>query len=172
LLAQDPDTICECSAGAQIMQNLNYRITGRITTSGISSFQRYLSYPAPLISENATEAFLPRRSDLYSCWLLELGGRFWRTRFYPGELMLASVANNQDEREARDRVMARYPATAKGRLLGLKAFADEYIPALREGKGLAHIGSEFSGEPSRRSPSSEDHPRGSVEHHSRSLIAP
>lgn len=171
LLSQDPDTICECSAGSQIMQNINYRITGRITSSGINSFQRYLGYPANIISQNATEAFLPRSSDLYSCWLLELGGRFWRTRFYPGELMLASVANNQDEREARDRVMAHYPPTSKGRLLGLKAFADEYIPALREGKGFSHIGQGLSAATSRQLQQHEDHLNDAVERHQRSLIA-
>ena len=171
LLSQDPDTICECSAGSQIMQNINYRITGRITSSGINSFQRYLGYPPNIISQNATEAFLPRSSELYSCWLLELGGRFWRTRFYPGELMLASVANNQDEREARDRIMTHYPLTPKGRLLGLKAFADEYIPALREGKGFSHIGQGLSAVPSGRSPQQEDYSSDPVEHDQRSLIA-
>ena len=144
LLSQDPDTICDCATGSQIMQNMTYRITGRITSTGVTSFQRYLGYPAQIISQNATEAFLPRISDLYSCWLVETGGRFWRTRFYPGEMMLASVANNQNEREARSRVMAQYPPTAKGRLLGLKAFADAYILALKENKGFQHIGQDVS----------------------------
>jgi hypothetical protein len=144
LLSQDPDTICDCATGSQIMQNMTYRITGRITSTGVTSFQRYLGYPAQIISQNATEAFLPRISDLYSCWLVETGGRFWRSRFYPGEMMLASVANNQNEREARSRVMAQYPPTAKGRLLGLKAFADAYILALKENKGFQHIGQDVS----------------------------
>jgi hypothetical protein len=147
LLSQDPDTICECSTGAQIMQNMTYRITGRITSSGIASFQQYLGYPVNIISQNATEAFLPRTSDLYSCWLVETGGRFWRTRFYPGEMMLASVANNHDEREARERVMAQYPDTAKGNLLGLRAFTDAYIPALKENRGFKHIGKEIDQTP-------------------------
>jgi hypothetical protein len=144
LLSQDPDTICECSTGSQIMQNMTYRITGRITSTGVTSFQRYLGYPADIISQNATEAFLPRISDLYSCWLVETGGRFWRTRFYPGEMMLASVANNQDEREARARVMAQYPPTLKGRLLGLKTFTQAYISAVKENKGCKHIGQDLS----------------------------
>ena len=85
--------------------------------------------------------------------------------------MLASVANNQDEREARDRVMAHYSLTSKGRLLGLKAFADEYIPALREGKGFSHIGQGLSVEKSGRSPQQEDYPSDPVEQDQRSLIA-
>jgi hypothetical protein len=142
LLSQDPDAICQCATGSQIMQNMVYRITGRITAAGVTSFQRYLGYEPNIISHNATEAFLPKASDLYSCWLLEKGGRFWRTRFYPGEMMLASIANNQNEKSARDRIMARYPRTLKGMLSGLKHFTEEYISAVKEGKGFEHIGRE------------------------------
>jgi hypothetical protein len=142
LLSQDPDTISQCATGSQIMQNMVYRITGRITANGVASFQRHLGYDPNIISRNATEAFLPRAADLYSCWLIERGGRFWRTRFYPGEMMLASIANNQNEREARDRIMAKYPPTLKGQLQGLKHFTQEYILAVKEGKGFSHIGQE------------------------------
>ena len=55
-------------------------------------------------------------------------------------MMLASIANNQNEREARDRIMAKYPPTLKGKLQGLKHFTQEYIPAVKEGKGFSHIG--------------------------------
>lgn len=50
--------------------------------------------------------------------------------------MLASVANNQNEKDARDRVMAQYPSTLKGQLQGLKHFTQEYIAAVKEGKGF------------------------------------
>lgn len=39
--------------------------------------------------------------------------------------------------------MAQYPDTAKGNLLGLRAFTDAYIPALKENKGFKHIGQEI-----------------------------
>lgn len=95
LLSQDIDSICDCSAGAMIMQNMVYRITGRLTSNGATSWVKRLGYPAEIISQNATEAFLPRAADLYSNWLIEKGGRFWQSRYYPGEMILASVANNQ-----------------------------------------------------------------------------
>ncbi|MGL4619108.1 MAG: hypothetical protein ACRCZS_08625 [Chroococcidiopsis sp.] len=122
------------------MQNLNYRLTGCITSAAALSFQKLLGYDPAIISQNATESFLPRRSDLFSYWLIEKDGRFWKTRFYPGEMMLASVANNQDEQMARNRVMAKYPDTALGRLQGLAEFTQAYIPALKEGTGLKQIG--------------------------------
>lgn len=155
LLSQDFDAICECSAGAQIMQNMVYKITGRITNTGVVAAQKYLGYDPRLISQNATEAFLPRVSDLYSCWLVEKGGRFWRTRFYPAEMMLASVANNLQEKEARDRLFAQYPSTLKGRLQALKQFTQDYVAALKDGKGFDSIGrsdSETASSPSASTP--------------------
>lgn len=142
LLSQDIDTIAECATGSQIMQNMVYRITGRVTSDSVYSFKKYLGYDPSVISQNASEAFLPKTSQLYSCWLVETGGRFWRTRFYPAEMLLASVANEQSEKAARNRVMARYPHTLKGMLQGLRHFTNEYIPALKEGKGFDHIGRE------------------------------
>src|SRR4028118_801078 len=115
----------------------NYR---KNTNSGVAAAHKYLGYDPQIISSNATESFLPRAADLYSCWLIEKGGRFWRSRFYPGEMMLASIANNQNEKEARDRIMAQYPPTLKGQLQGLKHFTQEYIAAVKEGKGFDHIG--------------------------------
>lgn len=140
LLSQDIDSICDCSAGTMIMQNMVYRITGRLTSNGANSWIKRLGYPAEIISQNATEAFLPRAAELYSNWLIEKGGRFWQTRYYPGEMILASVANNQAELMARARVMAQYPNTLKGQLLALKQFASEYVQAIKEGRSLANIG--------------------------------
>ncbi|MEG4172917.1 hypothetical protein QUA11_35985, partial [Microcoleus sp. S13_D1] len=140
LLSQDIDSICDCSAGTMIMQNMVYRITGRLTSNGATSWIKNLGYPAEIISQNATEAFLPRAADLYSNWLIEKGGRFWQSRYYPGEMILASVANNQAELMARARVMAQYPNTLKGQLLALKQFASEYVQAVKEGRSLTNIG--------------------------------
>jgi hypothetical protein len=140
LIGQDPDSFYECSAGAQILQNMDYRLTGRITSAAANSFHRLMNYPIEIIIQNSTEAFLPRASELFSYWLIEKDSRFWQCRFYPSEMMLASVANNQEEQAARRRIMAKHPDTVMGRLAGLKEFADAYAPAIKEGKGFSHIG--------------------------------
>jgi hypothetical protein len=140
LISQDYNTIAECSAGAQIMQNMNYRLSGRLTNAGVSAAQRYLNYPSEIISANATEAFLPKRSGLYSAWLVESSGRFWRTRYYPGEMTLATVANHNSEKQARNRILSQYPNTLVGQLKGLRHFTEAYIQALKEGQGFEHIG--------------------------------
>lgn len=140
LLAQDIDSICDCSAGAQIMQNMVYRLTGRLTNSGAASWIRRMNYDPDIIAQNASEHFLPSQSELYSNWLIERNGRYWQCRFYPGEMILASVANNQAELNARDRVMAQYPNTLRGQMLGLKQFTDEYVSAIKQGVNLTTIG--------------------------------
>lgn len=136
LSSQDPDTICNSSAAAMIMQNITYRLTGCITSNAVISFQRFLGYPGEIINQNASESFFPRRSDLYSCWLIEKGGRFWSTKFYPGEMTLAAVATNQAERRARRAILAQYPNTIKGQLQGLAHFTSVYVPALKQGTEL------------------------------------
>jgi hypothetical protein len=140
LIGQDPDSFYECAAGAQILQNMNYRLTGRITSAAALAFTRLMSYPPMMIAGNATESFLPRISDLFSYWLIEKDGVFWKTRFYPGEIMLACVANSQDEQAARARTLAQYPDTVVGRLQGLAAFTRLYVAALKENRSIAQIG--------------------------------
>jgi hypothetical protein len=143
LSAQDPDTLCTSSAAAMIMQNLSYRITGKITANAANSYQRFLNYPAPIINQNASDLFNPKKSELYSCWLIEKEGKYWQTRFYPGEMILASLANNQEERKARARVLQEYPSTSKGQILGLADFTRQYIPALKDSQGFQQIGKEL-----------------------------
>ena len=139
LSAQDPDTICTSSAAEMIMQNISYRLTGKITANAANSYQKFLGYPAPIINQNASELFKAQKSELYSCWLLEKEGRYWQTRFYPGEMVLSSLANNQEERRARKRVLEKQEPTTRGQILGLAEFTRQYIPALKDGKGFHHI---------------------------------
>lgn len=56
LFSQDPDTICQSSAAAMIMQNISYRITGCITSNAVASFQKYLSYPVEIIAQKVTSS--------------------------------------------------------------------------------------------------------------------
>lgn len=139
LSSQDPDTIATCSAGAMILQNLTYRVTGRLVQTACTSFQQHLGYPLETIVRNASEAYLPRRSSLYSCWLIERSGRFWDSRYYPAEMLLATVASGEDERAARDRALTQFPSTESGKIRGLAAFTPIYVAALKEGNGFTQI---------------------------------
>jgi len=139
LSAQDPDTIMNSVAGQQIMQNMNTRLIGRIQPLAIDAFIKWLSYERTIIARNASEFFFPKRSELYSNWLLDIDGTYTYCRYYPGAIQIASVANNPDEQSARARVLAQYP---DNKLLGMAKFSERYVAAIRNGSSLDQIGQQ------------------------------
>ena len=137
LSAQDPDTIMKSVAGAKVMQNMNVRLIGRIQAMAVEAFVRLLNYERMIIAKNATESFFPKKSELYSNWLLDIDGTYLYCRYYPGAVQIAAVANNPDEQLARDRVFAQY----QGRKLeGMARFADAYANTIRNGSSLDDLG--------------------------------
>ena len=136
LSGQDPDTIMNSVAGQQIMQNMNTRLIGRIQPLAIESFIRLLQYDRAIIARNAGESFFPKRSELYSNWLLDIDGTYTYCRYYPSPVQLATVANNPDEQAARSRVLAQYP---DNKLLGMTQFAHQYVAVIRNGTSLDAI---------------------------------
>lgn len=140
LISQDLDAIQNCSARDQILQNINYRIIGRITSSGAKSLTHHLGYNPELINQNSTELFLPDKTRLCSKWLIEKDSRFWQAEYYPSAMTLAAVANSPSELEARDRVMKSYPDNMRGQMLGLRDFSARYVNAIRSGSGMSSIG--------------------------------
>jgi hypothetical protein len=136
LSAQDPDTIMNSIAGQQIMQNMNTRLIGRIQPLAIESFIKWLSYDRSIIARNASDFFFPKRSELYSNWLLDVDGTYTYCRYYPSAVQLATVANNPDEQAARARVLAQYPGN---KLLAMAKFAEQYVTAIRSGSSLDAI---------------------------------
>jgi hypothetical protein len=137
LSAQDPDTIMNSVAGQQIMQNMNTRLIGRIQPLAIEAFIKWLSYDRTIIARNASEFFFPKRSELYSNWLLDIDGTYTYCRYYPSPVQIAAVANNPDEQLARARVLAQHRGN---KLLAMAKFADLYVAAIRSGRSLDEIG--------------------------------
>ncbi len=140
LISQDIDAIQNCSARDRILQNINYRAIGRITSSGAKSLAHHLNYNPELINRNSTELFLPDKTRLCSKWLIEKDNRFWQAEYYPAAMTLAAVANSPSELKARERVMAGYPHNMRGRMLGLRDFSHQYVNAIRSGSGMSSIG--------------------------------
>ena len=137
LSAQDPDTIMKSVAGAKVMQNMNVRMIGRIQAMAVEAFVRLLNYERIIIAKNATESFFPKKSELYSNWLLDIDGNYIYCRYYPGAVQIAAVANNPDEQAARDRVFAQF----RGRKLeGMARFSESYANAIRNGASLDELG--------------------------------
>jgi hypothetical protein len=109
LSGQDPNTIANSVAGSQIFQNMTTRLIGRIQPTALRSFEAILDYPKEVISQNAVEAFFPRKQGVYSRWLLDDVGIYTFCRYYPAYVQLAAVANNPDEQEARTAFLNHYP---------------------------------------------------------------
>jgi hypothetical protein len=59
-------------------------------------------------------------------------------------MMLAALANSEQEKAARQRVMAKYEPTTLGYLQGLRQFSREYVRALRGSISLDDIGRELT----------------------------
>ena len=147
LSAQDPDTIMNSVAGQQIMQNMSTRLIGRIQPMAVESFSKLLHYERTIVARNASESFFPKRSELYSSWLLDIDGIFTYCRYYPSPLQIATVANNPDEQNARSRVLAQYPGN---KLLGMAKFAELYCQAIRNGSDLDLVGVDVESSENRR----------------------
>jgi hypothetical protein len=133
---QDPDTIAESVAGAQILQNMSVKLIGRIQSAAVKSFERYLGIPAAVMQENADASFLPNPQGMYSNWLVVEGGTTTRCRFYPSAILLALAANNPHEQRARSLVLAAFQSEP---LQGLAVFAELLTRSIQSGTALDRI---------------------------------
>lgn len=140
LLAQDLDAIVTCSAAAKIKANLTTIITGYTTHAALDAYINYLHYAPEIIGANATEKYRGNRGEMFTRWLIERSGRFWESRSYSPPMSVAALANDEDEKLARARILAGYPKTERGYLEGLSHFAREYVRALRGAQSLQDIG--------------------------------
>jgi hypothetical protein len=140
ILLQDLDAIINCSASAQILANRGITITGLTRHGSTHAYIDHLGFPEEIINLNATDKYKQNRGEMFSRWLVERNGRFWDTRFYAPPMLLAALANNDEEKLARERMMARYPQTQRGYLEGLKHFTDEYQAALLGTQSMKQIG--------------------------------
>lgn len=123
LSAQDPDTIATSPSGAKIFQNLSTRLIGRIQPTAADSFVNILKYPPEIIYKNSTESFFPRRSGMYSQWLLDDNGIYTYCRYYPSAELLAAVANNPEEQAARAIAFQKH----SDKFIAIKEFSKQLI---------------------------------------------
>lgn len=128
LSAQEPESIYRSSSAAKIFANISTRLVGRIQPSAIDPFVERFKYPYSIIALNSTEAFYPKKSGIYSNWLLDDNGKLTFCRYYPAYCLLAAVANNPNEQELRHIFLSQY---RNNPLLGLYKFSEDYIRMIR-----------------------------------------
>jgi len=127
LSAQDPNTVVNASSGSKIVQNMGATLVGRIKEVAVESFVKHLQYDRQLIARNASKNFFPKKSEIYSQWLVDCNGYKTYCRFYPGILQLALVANNPDEQKLRDSILSQY----ENKYEGYKALCERFLSKLR-----------------------------------------
>ncbi len=127
LSAQDPDTIAKSPSGSKIFQNLTTRLIGRIQPTAVDSFVQILKYPPEIINRNSTESFFPKKTGMYSQWLLDDNGIYTYCRYYPSPQLLGVVANNPDEQAARTKILA----THDDKLIALTEYAKQLVAGVR-----------------------------------------
>ena len=121
-ISQNIEEIQKCSAAADILKNISFKLIGRITTDGATSLVDSLKYP-DLVYENSTKAFNTNKVRGCSYWLLEMQNQFWQTQFFPSDINLAIVANGKNEIAIREKIMARAIERGTSRWLALKEYA-------------------------------------------------
>ncbi len=127
LSAQEPISIANSAGGAKIFANMTTRLVGRIQATAVDAFVDILKYPREIISRNASESFFPKKESIYSQWLVDDMGTFTQARFYPAFGLLAAVANNPNEQQARTDAMRRH----SDKFVGLNTFAQELVASIR-----------------------------------------
>ncbi len=141
LILQDINAIANCSAASKIFQNTSIEIVGKTTTAAATAYIKFCEFDPDSIRPNATEVFNPDASEYFTKWLLKVGEVYWSPlRFYPGAMILAAVANSEDEKAARKRFLSRYPDTEIGILKATRDFASAYIQVLKGGASIDQIG--------------------------------
>jgi len=147
LLAQDFEAFANNPASAQMLANLTTTITGFTTFAATRTYTEKLNIPPEAIARNASDGYRANRAEGYTRWLIARDGRLWDTRYYSPPLMLAALANGEEERAARERVMQTHPRTLEGYLRGLRQFSDQYQLARRGSIRLADIGRRVESSP-------------------------
>jgi hypothetical protein len=128
LSAQEPESIFQSKSAPKIFANLTTRLIGRIKTSAVDPFIARFKYPSEIISRNSTEAFFPKKENIYSQWLLDDNGKLTFCRYYPAYCLLAAVANNPSEQELRTLYLNKYQNNP---MLGMVKFSEAYVRMIR-----------------------------------------
>lgn len=96
---QNLSIILRSQVGSDILANLSVRLTGKIQPSAIEEISKSLGYERDIVMRCSN---LERNAlGGFTTWLLDLNGKLSFVRFYPPPLLLALVANNQDEQKVR-----------------------------------------------------------------------
>lgn len=143
LAGQDINSIADSPYAANILQNIEVFMIGRLKKTAIDSMVNTLKIDREIISDNASKKFSLDINELATSWLIQADDRLNVTQYYADPITLAASANNPKENEMREEVMAEYMAQSKQenatetteidpKYEGLTAFAQKLVASYQD----------------------------------------
>lgn len=101
IAAQEPVSLSRTKAWTQIKANTAVQLVGVVPKDSQKDFEDALKLEPGTLTENTRASFLPSKANVCSNWLVSIYGTYTRASFYIGYRLLATVANNKEQKEAR-----------------------------------------------------------------------
>jgi hypothetical protein len=139
LSAQAPDQLAvDPSIRGDILQNMHYRLLGRVERTAIASCTEILGIPEAMVVQCAK--FEPDRAQGRTQWLFFDGSRYTFVNYYAPPVQLATLVNNTDEADVRAKLKTLF---LENSFLALLKFAELYRSAYQTGRPIHHVYDEF-----------------------------
>jgi hypothetical protein len=107
IATQDPNSVDKCAAAAEILQNRNYTLIGKIGNDSVPHFNRILRISEEDLCKNVGTA--PNRKQRCTPWLIDIDGATTHVYFYASDIPLAAVLTNGGEVRMRNHHMKNEP---------------------------------------------------------------
>lgn len=133
---QTPETIYGAAGGDKIKSTVTKQLLGYIVEEAVDGFVDILKFRRDIISKYSTPECALNKSQMRSSWCFKESGKHCDLYYYPSDLLLSILANNNDEQAAKDRFFAAYPDDS---LRAISEFRKQYIPTLTSGGDISRI---------------------------------
>jgi hypothetical protein len=123
VIGQNIDAIVNSSAGSQILDNTDIKLTGHIADNAALYLSQKFGIPPHIIYRNTSASYEANRQYGYSHWLVSRSDLFWDCLYFPSVYELAALANGGDNKVIRNLQLAKFPDNLMGRLQATSHFA-------------------------------------------------
>ncbi|WP_243397457.1 helicase HerA domain-containing protein [Crocosphaera subtropica] len=135
LSAQAPNQIANNpSTAGDILQNMHYRMLGRIEETAIESCVNILGIQEEMVRR--CTKFEPDKAKGRTQWLFFDGSRFSYVNYYAPPVQLATLVNNTDEADVRESLKEHYPDNV---FMALYQFSELFREAHMKGMPIKEV---------------------------------
>lgn len=137
LSGQEMESVINCPSGAKIMNNLDNIFCGRILDDALARLSDpKVGFRHEILKKFASNKMRPDPHLRCSNWYWKRNDKHIEVRHFVSDLLLATTASNEDEEEARNRVLKHFP---NNRVEGLIEFSKHYIRCKKQNIPLSTI---------------------------------